>query len=62
MPAAYLIRVKVAWWVMPYLWLNRFAAFCGVPVDIEQVHSDVRRGVSIGSRGAGPSRASLDCG
>ncbi len=62
MPAAYNIRVRIRWWVLPYLWLCQGIVLCGILVDLERVHSIVRRGVSIGSRSAGPSRASPDCG
>jgi hypothetical protein len=53
MPAAYNIRVRIRWWVMPYLRICRRAALCGIPVDLGRVQSRVQRGVSLASRRVG---------
>ena len=56
MPVVYNVRVKLRWWVMPYLRVCRLAAWAGIQVNLERVKANVMRGVSRAYTNRGPFR------
>lgn len=41
------IKVKIAWWVRPYIWLTTFGIWLGLPINSEVVARDLVRGVRL---------------
>lgn len=39
--------VHLAWWVRPYIWLTRFGAWLGLPINEDVFVSDLMRGVRV---------------
>ena len=50
MPIVYNFRVKLRWWVMPYLRLCRYVTACGIAMDLDRVKANVLSGIRVSSR------------
>lgn len=41
------VRVRARWWLWPYLKLTRLGVWLGLPISMDVVRADVRRGLKI---------------
>jgi hypothetical protein len=44
------IRIKLQWWVMPYLRLCQFMVFLGIEADTEHISENVMKGIRVNGK------------